>query len=225
MAQQFHALLKDEEEGKHVRSHMKRKTRKEGESSPTKPRRERGDGESSPKKPRKEKEQEDDTCEEYKPPKNKAMEVAAAKKEEIRKQQEQEERKRTKAASPLERAKAFLTCVAKQLGDLMMASAEIKGKHARANVPQAFLKEYASTVEGHIRVLTESRDKMERSQCKDARLFARRCPEEMLSNAQAELSKCRKTLKAWQNCVHVYGDDVSTKQSSSAKTKASPKAT
>ena len=63
----------------------------------------------------------------------------------------------------------------------------------------------------HHSELTAKRDTIERSACKDARLFSRRCPDDFLDSAEKELSESGKSLKAWRHLIHVYQNDTGAK--------------
>ena len=88
---------------------------------------------------------------------------------------------------------------------------EFNAKVVRDAVPQNFIKEFKAKMSAHHSELTAKRDTMERSACKDARLFSRRCPDDFLDSAEKELSESGKSLKAWRHLIHVYQNDTGAK--------------
>ena len=219
-AKQYHALVKESDAKNATISNLKRKTKTQEEGSPKTRRRLQQQLTESPAKPAKGHKKKSDGEDASKTSKtgdaegeaeptgrSKAAIAAAKKKEEIKKAQEAEEKKQKRLADPQERANIFLNQVARSLAELQMASSELKGKAVKIHVPAAFVKEYQSTVDSHKEVLQSSRTHLERSACKDSKLFARRVNSEFLTKAENEISMTKKTLKAWRNCVHVYLND------------------
>ena len=133
----------------------------------------------------------------------KKAEEAEQKKKEIQKAQEAEE-KRTHKTYPLERCRVFLSAVPRTLGELHICLSEFNVKVVRDAVPQNFIKEFKAKILSHHSELTAKRDTMEKSACKDARLFRRRCPDDFLDSAEKELIESGKTLKAWKHLTHLY---------------------
>ena len=88
---------------------------------------------------------------------------------------------------------------------------EFNVKVVRDAVPQNFIKEFKAKILSHHSELTAKRDTMEKSACKDARLFRRRCPDEFLDSSEKELSESGKSLKAWRHLIHVYQNEPGAK--------------
>ena len=97
------------------------------------------------------------------------------------------------------------------MGELHICVAEFKDKKIKSSIPANFIKDFSATIADHHKPLTAARDTMEKSACKDARLFSRRCPEDFLQQAEKELVESGKTLKAWRHLLHVYQNDASAK--------------
>lgn len=89
-----------------------------------------------------------------------------------------------------------------------MSLGELKEKKTKDFVPACFLREYVATIQKHQSALTELRDVLERKACKCPKLFVKRVPVDSLAAGEAELSKARKTLKAWKAQQHIYMNDT-----------------
>ena len=146
---------------------------------------------------------------------------AAAKKAEILKAQEQERKKEEKMKCPLARMKAFLSSAGKMVTELKGMSAECKRN--KNKVPENWQKEYASTVDGHISLISECRDLFESraAAIKDPKMFAKKGFSEKLAAAEAEIDSARRTLRIWKSSMHVWGGK---KGEAAEKSNTTPKA-
>ena len=88
-----------------------------------------------------------------------------------------------------------------------MSLAELKQKKTKELVPSAHVKQFVSQMADHAQAMVDARDLMEKSACKDARLFLKRVSSEKLTSAEHELAQSKLSLKAWRHLQHVYGNE------------------
>ena len=104
-----------------------------------------------------------------------------------------------------------------------IALVEFNDRKIKGSVPAGHVKSFQADVKSHHATLLQKRDKLEKSQCRDARLFRRRVPDDELTACEQELVKGGLTLKGWKHLVHVYGGDDDKKEKNDKKDKKDKK--